>query len=112
MSCATVVSQIEVLPADDLGRRRHWTDEEKIRIVEESLRGYRQGSATARRYGLSRSLLTTWRFEGYGKSSDKFLENANEGMNEAINVALRDAGAKLVVKFGELPEIRERVEGR
>lgn len=58
------------------------------------------------------SLLTTWRFEGYGKSSDKFLENANEGMNEAINVALRDAGAKLVVKFGELPEIRERVEGR
>ena len=63
MSCATVVSQFEVLPADDLGRRREWTDEEKIRIVEESLRGYRQGSATARRYGLSRSLLTTWRRE-------------------------------------------------
>lgn len=63
MSCATVISQIEVLPADDLGRRRDWTDEEKIRIVEESLQGYRQGSATARRYGLSRSLLTTWRRE-------------------------------------------------
>lgn len=63
MSCATVVSQIEVLSADDLGRRRDWTDEEKIRIVEESLQGYRQGSATARRYGLSRSLLTTWRRE-------------------------------------------------
>lgn len=63
MSCATVISRIEVLPADDLGRRRDWTDEEKIRIVEESLQGYRQGSATARRYGLSRSLLTTWRRE-------------------------------------------------
>jgi len=63
MSCATVISQIEVLPADDLGRRRDWTNEEKIRIVEESLQGYRQGSATARRYGLSRSLLTTWRRE-------------------------------------------------
>lgn len=61
MSCATVISQIEVLPAGDLGRRRDWTDEEKIRIVEESLQGHRQGSATARRYGLSRSLLTTWR---------------------------------------------------
>ncbi|SMH26388.1 transposase [Mesorhizobium australicum] len=63
MSCATVVSQIEVLAAGDLGRRRVWTDEEKIRIVEESLQGYRQGSATARRYGLSRSLLTIWRRE-------------------------------------------------
>ena len=63
MSCATVISPIEVLPAVDLGRRRDWTDEEKIRIVEESLQGYRQGSATARRYGLSRSLLTTWRRE-------------------------------------------------
>ena len=30
-------------------------------IVEESLRGHRQGSATARRYGISRSLLTRWR---------------------------------------------------
>jgi transposase len=44
-------------------RRRHWTDTDKIRIVEESLRGHRQGSATANRYGLSRSLLTRWRKE-------------------------------------------------
>jgi transposase len=61
MSCATVISPFAVLPADDVGRRRGWTDEEKIRIVEESLRGFRQGSATARRYGLSRSLLSIWR---------------------------------------------------
>ncbi len=31
-----------------------------MRIVEESLRGHRQGSAAARRYGMSRSLLTRW----------------------------------------------------
>jgi transposase len=61
MSCATVISPIEVLSAADLGRRRDWSDEEKVQIVEESLRGFRQGSATARRYGLSRSLLTSWR---------------------------------------------------
>lgn len=61
MSCATVFSPIEVLSVDDLGRRRDWSDEEKVRIVEESLQGFRQGSATARRYGLSRSLLTAWR---------------------------------------------------
>lgn len=61
MSCAKVISPIELLPAGDVGRRREWTDEEKIRIVEESLRGFRQGSATARRYGVSRSLLSIWR---------------------------------------------------
>ncbi|MCJ8508663.1 transposase [Rhizobium lemnae] len=49
------------MSADDLGRRRDWSDAEKVRIVEESLQGFRQGSATARRYGLSRSLLTSWR---------------------------------------------------
>ncbi|MCB9948447.1 MAG: transposase [Rhodospirillaceae bacterium] len=63
MACAKVISDFEVLTADDLGRRRTWTDEEKIRIVEESLRGHRQGSATARRLGISRSLLTRWRAE-------------------------------------------------
>jgi len=63
MACAKVVSQFEVLPVGDAGRRRGWTDEEKVRIVQESLRGYRQGSATARRYGISRSLLTRWRKE-------------------------------------------------
>jgi transposase len=61
MACSKVVSQFEVLPVGDVGRRRGWTDEEKVRIVQESLRGYRQGSATARRYGISRSLLTRWR---------------------------------------------------
>lgn len=63
MSCATVISPIELLSVDDLGRRRDWSDEEKVRIVEESLQGFRQGSVTARRYGLSRSLLTRWRRE-------------------------------------------------
>ena len=61
MSCAKVISQFEVLPAGELGRRRKWTDAEKLRIVEESYRGHRQGSVVARRYGISRALLTQWR---------------------------------------------------
>ena len=61
MACAKVISQFEVLGPGDAGRRRTWSDEEKIRIVEESFRGHRQGSATARRHGISRSLLTLWR---------------------------------------------------
>ncbi len=63
MACASVVSPIEIFAADEVGRRRHWSDEDKVRIVEESLRGYRQGSATARRFGISRSLLSIWRRE-------------------------------------------------
>jgi transposase len=89
MSCATVVSPIEILSADDVGRRRHWSDEDKLRIVEESLRGYRQGSATARRYGISRSLLSIWRREyrsgalGGSATSGGFVPLVMEGMEAA-----------------------------
>lgn len=61
MSCSSVFTPIELFAAEDVGRRRHWSDEDKVRIVEESFRGHRQGSATARRYGISRSLLSIWR---------------------------------------------------
>ena len=53
--------QIEVLSVVDRGRRREWTAAEKARIVAESLRGYRQCAATARRYEISPALLTRWR---------------------------------------------------
>ena len=53
--------EIEVLTAADVPRRRHWSDADKVRIVKESFLGHRQVSATARRHGVSRSLLTIWR---------------------------------------------------
>ena len=53
--------EIEILSAADVPRRRHWSDADKIRIVEESFLGRRQVTATARRHGVSRSLLTIWR---------------------------------------------------
>jgi transposase len=53
--------EIEVLSAADAARRRHWSDADKLRIVEASFRGSRVVSATARAHGISRSLLTTWR---------------------------------------------------
>jgi transposase len=56
-------SQTEVLSVVDNGRRQDWTDAEKVRIVEQSLRGYRQCAATARGYEISRALLTRWRRE-------------------------------------------------
>ncbi|MEV8469050.1 transposase, partial [Fluviibacterium sp. DFM31] len=57
----TFEPQIEVLSAADGVRRRNWSDADKLRIVEESFAGHRQVSATARRHGVSRSLLTVWR---------------------------------------------------
>ena len=44
-----------------VGRRRRWTDEEKARIVAESLDPAMTASAVARRYGLHASQLFVWR---------------------------------------------------
>ena len=54
---------VEKLVIVDTGRRRRWSDEEKLRIVTESLAGPRLVSATARRHGLSPGQLFTWRRE-------------------------------------------------
>ena len=52
------VSRLEVV---DTGRRRRWSEAEKLRIVEESFSRQRYASTTARRYGLSGALLFSWR---------------------------------------------------
>ncbi len=52
------VGRIEVV---DTGRRRRWSEDEKLKIVLESLQAPRQVSATARRHGISRSQLLQWR---------------------------------------------------
>jgi len=54
-------TQIERLEVVETGRRRRWSDDEKLRIVLESLEAPRSISSTARRHGISRSLLMTWR---------------------------------------------------
>jgi transposase len=42
-------------------RRRRWSEDEKARIIEESLRPGTQVADIARRHGVSRGLLYTWR---------------------------------------------------
>jgi len=61
MDSHTRSAQIERLEVVETGRRRRWSEDEKLRIVVESLQAPRQVSATARRYGISRSLLLQWR---------------------------------------------------
>ncbi|MEJ2434148.1 MAG: transposase [Pseudolabrys sp.] len=53
--------QVERLEVVDSGRRRRWSEDEKLKIVLESLAAPRQVSATARRYGIARSQLLQWR---------------------------------------------------
>jgi transposase len=50
-------AQVERLEVVETGRRRRWSEDEKLKIVLESLQGPRLVAATARRYGVSRSLL-------------------------------------------------------
>lgn len=50
--------QLEVV---ETGRRRRWSEDEKLRIVAESLSGPRLVSTVARRHGISPGLLYTWR---------------------------------------------------
>ena len=54
-------TQVERLGIVETGRRRRWTDDEKLKIVLESMQSPRAISSTARRYGISRSLLLNWR---------------------------------------------------
>ena len=63
MADHSIMSHVEVLSVTDTGRRRRWTDSEKLRIVEESYAAPRMVSATARRHEISRALLTRWRRE-------------------------------------------------
>ena len=53
-----LVSRLEVV---ETGRRRRWSDAEKLRVVAESMAGSRLVAATARRHGISRWQLVTWR---------------------------------------------------
>ncbi|MFG1352263.1 transposase [Xanthobacter autotrophicus] len=52
----TPISWLEIVES---GGRRRFSDEAKLRIVEESYSGRRLGSATARKYGITRTQLTS-----------------------------------------------------
>ncbi len=61
MDSHKVSTQVERLNVVETGRRRRWSEAEKLKIVMESLQSSRAVSSTARRHGISRSLLLKWR---------------------------------------------------
>ncbi|HEU0149150.1 MAG TPA: transposase [Bradyrhizobium sp.] len=50
--------QMEVLGAE---RRRRWSYDDKVRLIEETMQSGRTVCDVARRHGLAQSLLFTWR---------------------------------------------------
>lgn len=110
MADFTFRPDIEVLSAADGVRRRHWSEVDKLRIVEESFHGHRQASATARRHGISRSLLTIWRRQyrngelgGYPPPSFTPLALAIEKQDAAAEAPTRSAAedkVEIVLKNG------------
>ncbi len=69
MDSHTDSAQVRRLEVVQTGRRRRWSEDEKLRIVLESLQEPRQASATARRHGISPSLLFAWR-RAFGAGRD------------------------------------------
>src|SRR5262245_7413551 len=57
MASLTHGAQVGRLEVVDTGRRRRWSEEEKLRIVAESFSGPRLVSSTARCHGISTSPL-------------------------------------------------------
>lgn len=53
-------AQFERLDLVDTGPRYRWSEDEKLKIVLESLQAPRRVAPTAQRYGASRSLVLRW----------------------------------------------------
>src|SRR5215211_3949244 len=68
-----------------VGRRRRWSDEDKARIVAESLDPATTASAVARRHGLHASQLFTWR--------QQFAASATHEGPTFVPVVLAESGA-------------------
>lgn len=56
--------------------------------------------------------IADWMMSAYGKTQSRFLKSDEEALNQATVVALRDAGARLLTGFQQIPEIRQWLANR
>ena len=109
-------AQVERLEVVDTGRRRRWSEDEKLKIVLESLQAPRQVAATARRYGVSRSLLLRWRRSFRPEPKDAADQTGfvpaivvAESESTPGPVALADSGGSIEIEF--TTGVRVRITG-
>jgi hypothetical protein len=57
-------------------------------------------------------LIADWILTAYGKSPTAMLKSEGAAINEAMIVALRDAGAVFAMSFDKVPEIRQWLQRR
>jgi hypothetical protein len=57
-------------------------------------------------------VITEWPLTAYGKTETEFMKNREQGLNGAMELALRDAGAKLALGFPEAVEVKEWLAGK
>jgi transposase len=98
-------TQVERLGVVETGRRRRWTDDEKLKIVLESMQRPRAISSTARGYGISRSLLLNWR-RSFCAEPDSAAEQqtgfvpAMVAADPAPSVPAVPASGRMVIEIG------------
>ncbi len=57
-------------------------------------------------YNPSGQIISEWQITGYGKTHKAMFKNKESGLTTAINMALRDLGAKMVLDFPRAPGIK------
>ena len=81
-SKAEPVRRLEVFTG--AGRRRAWTAEQKAKIVADSYESGEQGSAVARRHGLTPQQLFGWRREARRRVGWQTRDNRNDATGAAF----------------------------
>lgn len=57
-------------------------------------------------YDSDGQLVAEWPVTGYGKAETAMLKSKDDGLSTAINLAMRDAGAKLALGFEQVQDVR------
>lgn len=58
-------------------------------------------------YNQQGQLIADWIMTAYGKTPSAFMQTDQAALNEALVVALRDAGARMSLSFRHVPEIKK-----
>ena len=104
--------RIQVLSVSDTGRRRRWTDDEKIRIVEESHCDGVTLADVARRHEISQSMLYDWRYRykygmlGCAAQFMRLVPQADGPSADGVRPVLPPQSPEMTIDLGERCRVR------